>query len=199
MPRIADEHLEAKIAKTALRLWRTHGAKGLTLRSVAEHAGTTTTTVYKRFRNKEALMLALAAQVQDELTEETTSAKSIEECCRKFLGYAERHPHEYNLLWGPAWTELLGPGRPRPIKAWLLDRFAERFGGERKDYVHAYYALFLMVHGTAKLLTVTPQRPLQAELRDSCLAICNAMVANVEVLRKPLRRARNGNGRQKAG
>lgn len=195
MPRIADEHLEAKIAQAALLLWRTRGAKGLTLRSVAETAGTTTTTVYKRFRNKEALLLALTARIQEELTAETTSARTIEECCRKFLGFAERHPHEYNLLWGPAWPELLGPGRPRPIKAWLLERFAERFGGNPREYVHAYYALFLMVHGTAKLLTVTREPALQTELRDSCVAICDAMVANVDVLRKPLRNGRRSKDR----
>ncbi|MGC2697893.1 MAG: TetR/AcrR family transcriptional regulator [Candidatus Angelobacter sp.] len=192
MPRIADEHLEARITKAAQRLWRIHGAKGLTLRSVAKMAGTTTTTVYKRFRNKEALLLALAAMVQAKITTETTSAKTIEEAYRRFLGFAQRHPHEYNLLWGPAWAELLAPGRPRPIKAWLLDRFAERFGGEPKDYIHTYYALFLLVHGTANLLGVTRDRRLKAEMRNSCLAICDALVANVKVLRKPARRTQAG-------
>lgn len=185
MPRVADKHLEERITKAARELWRVRGAKGVTLRSVARAAGTTTTTVYKRFRNKEALLLALAEAVQARLTAETTSATTIEGSYRKFLDFAERHPHEYGLLWGPAWTELFEPGRPRPIKAWLLEKFAARFGGQPKDYVSAYYALFLMVHGTANLLTVTRDRRLKAEMRNNSLAICDAVVANIEVMRKP--------------
>ena len=184
MPRLADEHLEARIVQAAHRLWRTHGAKNLTLRSVARAAGTTTTTVYKRFRNKEALLLALAEMVQARITAKTTSAATIEDCYRRFLQFADQHPHEYQLLWGPAWAELLGPERPRPIKAWLLEKFAARFGGEPKDYVLSYYALFLLVHGTANLLIVTRDRRMKAEMVDSCLAICDALVANIGVLRR---------------
>jgi AcrR family transcriptional regulator len=184
MPRLADEHLEARIVQAAHRLWRTHGAKNLTLRSVARAAGTTTTTVYKRFRNKEALLLALAEMVQARITARTTSAATIEDCYRRFLQFADEHPHEYQLLWGPAWAELLGPERPRPIKAWLLEKFAARFGGEPKDYVLSYYALFLLVHGTANLLIVTRDRRMKAEMVDSCLAICDSLVANIGVLRR---------------
>jgi AcrR family transcriptional regulator len=185
MPRTADQKLEARIAHAAWQLWRTRGAKGVTLRAVAKAAGTTTTTVYKRFRNKEALLVALAALVQAKMTAEVTAAATIEEAYRRFLAFAERHPHEYSLLWGPAWSELLGPGRPRPIKAWLLDQFADRFGGKPEDYVRAYYALFLMAHGTATLLAVTRNRRTRTEMRESCLVICDTLVANIGVLRKP--------------
>jgi AcrR family transcriptional regulator len=184
MPRLADEHLEARIVKAAHRLWRTHGAKNLTLRSVARAAGTTTTTVYKRFRNKEALLLALAEMVQARITARTTSAATIEDCYRRFLQFADQHPHEYQLLWGPAWAELLGPERPRPIKDWLLEQFSARFGGKPKDYVLNYYALFLLVHGTANLLIVTRDRRMKAEMVNSCLAICDALVGNIGVLKK---------------
>lgn len=184
MPRVADRTLEARIVKAAHRLWRLHGSSGFTLRAVARIAGTTTTTVYKRFRNKEALLIALAELVQRKITARTTSAPTIEESYRRFLRFAEQHPHEYHLLWGPAWTELLGPGRPRPIKEWLLDKFAARFGGKPKDYVLNYYALFLLVHGTANLLIVTRDRQTKAEMIDSCLAVCDALVANIEVLRR---------------
>src|SRR5438270_506921 len=183
MPRTADQSLEAKIVKAAHRLWRLHGSKSLTLRAVAVAAGTTTTTVYKRFHNKEALLLALAELVQTRLTERTTSAATIEESYRRFLKFADQHPHEYQLLWGPSWAELLGPKRPRPIKSWLLEKFAARFGGEPGEYVLSYYALFLLVHGTANLLIVTRDRRMKAEMMNSCLAICDALVGNIGVLK----------------
>jgi len=184
MSRLADGHLEARVVEAARRLWRTHGAKSVTLRLVARTAGTTTTTVYKRFRNKEALLLALAESVQARLTARTTSAATIEDSYRRFLNFADQHPHEYELLWGPSWAELLGPKRPRPIKTWLLEKFAARFGGEPRDYVLSYYALFLLVHGTANLLIVTRDRRMKAEMMNSCLAICDALVANIGVLKR---------------
>lgn len=191
MPRLADEHLEARIVEAARKLWQVRGGKSLTLRSVARAAGTTTTTVYKRFRNKEALLLALAESVQARITARTTSAATIEDCYRRFLQFADEHPHEYKLLWGPAWAELLGPERPRPIKVWLLEKFAARFGGDPQGYVLNYYALFLLVHGTANLLIVTRDRRMKAEMVNSCLAICDALVANTKVLKKPRRAKRS--------
>lgn len=184
MPRTADRSLDVKIVKAAHCLWQLHGSKSLTLRAVAIAAGTTTTTVYKRFRNKEALLLALAELVQARITAKTTSAPTIEESYRRFLKFADQHPHEYHLLWGPAWSELLGPGRRRPIKEWLLGKFAARFGGNPGNYVLCYYALFLLVHGTASLLIVTRDRRTKEEMINSCLATCDALVANVEVLRR---------------
>jgi len=192
MPRIADQHLEAKIVRAALRLWRVHGAKSLTLRSVARAAGTTTTTVYKRFRNKDALLVALAELVQAKITAKTTTAATIEQAYRQFLAFVEKHPREYSLLWGPAWPQLYGPGRTVPIRDWMLDKFAARFGGQPKDYARAYYALFLLVHGTASLMSVGGSRRVKAEIRKSCLVICDRLVENIQVLKKP--RAEHGNG-----
>src|SRR6266852_9130183 len=79
MPPHPDQQLQERILKAAQRLWRTRGEKGLTLRAVARQSGTTTTTVYKRFRNKEALRFALAERVYQELAAETTSAPTLKE------------------------------------------------------------------------------------------------------------------------
>src|SRR5258708_13558598 len=128
MPRIAEKNLEERILAAAQRLWRERGEKGLTLRAVAVIAGTTTTTVYKRFHDKDALLLALALRVQSKLTAESTSPATIEESYPRFLRFPQRHPQEYRLLWGPVWTALYSPVRPRPIRAWLLAKFAERVG-----------------------------------------------------------------------
>src|SRR5258708_896320 len=141
MPRTADQHLQERIVKTAHRLWRSRGEKRLTLRTIAREAGTT--TVYKRFRNKEALRLALAKRIFAQLTAETTSASTVEQVYRRYLKFAERHPQEYKLLFGTMWTEILGVAGRRPVKKWLLAQLAQRFGGKPGDYQPAYYALFL--------------------------------------------------------
>jgi AcrR family transcriptional regulator len=184
MPRTADQHLQERILDAAQRLWRTKGEKGLTLRAVARRAGTTTTTVYKRFRNKEALRYALAERVYRQLTAESTSIKKLTDIYRRHLHFAESHPREYQLLFGPVWTEIFAPGRPRPITEWLLAQLAEKFGGKPQDYLQFHFALFLITHGAASMVAAAPRSPANLALHKTCVAVCDAMVANVPLFRK---------------
>src|ERR1051325_6368966 len=94
MPPHADQLLEERILKAAQRLWRTRGEEGLTLRAVAKEAATTTPTVYKRFRNKEALMIGVAMRIRSQLNEALFAAKSVQQVYRVYLRFAEEHPHE---------------------------------------------------------------------------------------------------------
>src|SRR5215813_8787618 len=127
MPPIADKHLEERILKTAQRLWRTHGEDGLTLRAVARGAGTTTPTLYKRFRSKKALRMALAYRIREELNAQLFSSPTLEDVYRRYLRYAEENPHEYELL-RMSWGHFFSPGSPRPGRAWALAQLAGRFG-----------------------------------------------------------------------
>src|SRR5690349_17916901 len=123
MPRTADEGLEQRILDSAQRLWRARGDTGLTLRAVAHAAGTTTTTVYKRFRNKQQIRFALAERVQRSIAKTVSGSTSIENACRRYLRFAENHPREYQLLFGPGWTQVIGKDRPRPTKEWFQNQF----------------------------------------------------------------------------
>ena len=183
MPRIADQHLEERILRTAQRLWRDRGDIGLTLRTIAREAGTTTTTVYKRFRNKEALRFAMAQQIYQQLSGEIISSPTLEDIHRRYLRLAERHPREYRLLFGPIWTKILGSGSDRPVKKWLLAELAKRFGGKPEAYEQAYYAFFLTVHGAASLLTSTHDSPGNVEMRKNCIAVCDTFLKNIGIFR----------------
>src|SRR5579864_2302261 len=185
MPRTADPRLHKKIIQAAHRLWHARGDKGLTLRAVARAAGTTTTTVYKRFRNKEEIRLALAEHVRAKLVGEITAAPTLEESYRRYLNYARKHPREYNLLAGPLWEQVLGPGRPRPAKTWLEAQLAERFGGSAQDYEPIYYALFLLSHGAASLLSVAQRGPAKKEMEENCISICDQLLKNIQAFRRP--------------
>lgn len=179
MPPTPDKHLEERILKAAQRLWKTQGEKGLTLRAVARKAGTTTPTVYKRFRNKEALRLALAHRIREELTDDVLSSPSIEQFYRRFLAYVEAHPREYELL-GAYWGHFYST--PRPVRSWLLAQLTARFGGQPEDYPAVYDAIFLLCHGASTLLTSAPNRGTLQATQDICVKVCDKLVENVAML-----------------
>lgn len=182
MPPIPDRHLEDRILKAAQRLWRTRGKKGLTLRAVAREAGTTTPTIYQRFRNKEALQLALALRFRNALNAELFSSSSLEEACRRYLLYAETHPHEYELL-GISWTRLGPQDGARPGRAWLLSQLAARFGGQPEEYASMFYPLLLLLHGAATLLTAEGNPAVHDEIRESCTRTFDKFMQHVAIFR----------------
>lgn len=181
MPRTVDQGLEKRVIRAAQRLWRARGEKGLTVRAVAREAGTTTTSLYKRFRNREALLLALAEGVREHATALITSSANVQQAYRRYLDFAERHPHEYKLFWGPTWPELLKPGRPRPVRSWFLTTLARQFGGKPEKYVLVYDTLFLLSHGAATLLAVSRNARANAGIKKSCLAACDRLIDNIEI------------------
>ena len=175
MPPHADLQLEERILKAAQKLWRMRGERGLTLRAVAREAGSTTPTVYKRFRNKQAILNTMALRIRAQLNEYLFAAASIEEVCQHYLKFAEEHPHEYQLLLH-SWGDIFHPGQPRPGRAWLMTEFAKRFGGNPEDYALPVYALFLLSHGAATLLSIPADELSRAELRSSFLAASETII-----------------------
>lgn len=182
MPPHADQQLPERILKAAQRLWRTRGAHGLTLRAVAREAGTTTPTVYKRFRNKQDLQVALARRFQSRLNEALVATPTIEDLSRTYLKFAEENPHEYQLLYS-MWTDVFHPEMPRPARALLMSQLATRFGGKPEEYGRAFYALFLLTHGAATLLTVPGDKVAHDEVRENFFSITATFFDNIELFR----------------
>jgi len=183
MPPIPDRNLEQRIVNAALRLCRARGEKGLTLRAVARAAGTTTPTVYKRFRNKEALRIALARHVRQELLDEVFASSRLEEVYRRYLRFGEERPKEYGLM-AAVWSEVFSAEEAeRPGEVWFRERLAERFGGSPEEYTRAYYAFLLLCHGTASVINMAPDKSVRERLRENCIAIGDALMQNVNILR----------------
>lgn len=182
MPPVADRHLEERILKAARRLWRAHGDEGLTLRAVAHAAGTTTPTLYKRFRSKEAIRLALASRLREELNAELFGSSTLEEVCRGYLRYAEANPHEYELL-QMYWGHFFAPGSPRPMRVWVLAQLAARFGGKPESYELLFDTCFLLCHGTATLLVLSDDQRQRKAMHEACLRACDKLLENVSILR----------------
>src|SRR5215472_2952820 len=188
MPRPVDQGLEKRILQAAQRLWHARGDKGLTLRAVAREARTTTTTVYKRFRNKEDLRFALAEQARRNLAKATIGAVRVQDVYRLYLRFAENHPREYRLLFGPSWVHVIGATRPRPVREWLRAKLAERFGGVPDDYSDLFDALFLLMHGAASMIAVAPKSRANKEAERACISICDRLLKNVQIFRPEVHR-----------
>jgi len=182
MPPIPDKQLEERILMAARRLWREQGETGLTLRGVAHAAGTTTPTVYKRFRNKEAIRLALALRVRAELIADVFASSSLEEVCQRYLAYAEANPHEYQLL-RLSWPQFYAPGLPRPGRVWVSAQMAARFGGPPGDYGQIVDALFMLCHGASSLLIVEGDKVAHEAMREACIKTCDRILEHLEIFR----------------
>ncbi len=150
MPRHPDPHLEERILKVAHHLWSKDGGKGLTLRAVALAAGTTTPTVYKRFRNRDELVRALLRRVQVELFELLQSCKDLEEAGEAYLDFAFSRPHEYQLFFSE-WARTPAVRQPQVNVEFVKQRLADLLGGVPDDHTGKVWVLASLLHGMASL------------------------------------------------
>ncbi|MFY9648030.1 MAG: helix-turn-helix domain-containing protein, partial [Terriglobales bacterium] len=99
MARPPDPDLEDRILKAARKLWKKGAERALTMRAIAQAAGTNTPAVYRRFACREDIQRALLQRTKDEVFRQLQNAPSVEEACERYLDFAESHPHEYELYY----------------------------------------------------------------------------------------------------
>lgn len=175
MPRQADPNLEARVLHAAQKLWTTGGQKALTMRAVARVAGTNTPAVYRRFKDRRALLRALLQMHQARLAGLIRSCNSLQEVCYCLLDYALRHPREYELI---ASRIVITSHKPRPNFEYVVQKAGEWLGGEGEAYRPLIIALWSLVHGTAMLLIhdVIPEH--EATVRSAFKAAVEELVRN---------------------
>jgi AcrR family transcriptional regulator len=176
MPRKADRELEGRILEAAHQLWVKGGEKALTMRGVAKAAGTTTPTVYERFRDKREIHESLRRRAQMNLYATMQTAAVLEEFPQKYLDFAVKHQHEYELIHAD-WAVRLGREEPRPSLDLLKDRLAERLGGKPGDHTRLALSIAALAHGIAILLLAEGVHETVARnLREACSAGFEALV-----------------------
>ncbi len=177
MPRTPDANLRDRILDAAFDLWHKHGEKSLMLRAIAKAAGTTTPTVYKRFPDKEALLLAMARQVRERFAKRLISSDTLEDVSRLYLDLAVTSPHEYHLAYGRHWPQLYSLLADQPALAWAEKMLAARSGGSPDQYSVIVRGLWMLLHGTASLLSLQPKGEVADRLRQNCLAAYDRIVS----------------------
>jgi AcrR family transcriptional regulator len=175
--RIPDAKLKDRILDVAQGLLKSDGEKGVTLRAVAEAAGTTTPTVYKRFPDKAALLLALAMRERDRYVKRQMQRRSLETAAAGYLDWAIHNPHEYELIHSEHWPKVFARETGRPGRAWAQEQLAARHGGKPQDYEQLATMLWLLLHGAATLLAQQPTGEAAEEIRSQCLASVDQILA----------------------
>ena len=160
MPRQPDPDLEAKILNAAQKLWKKGGEKALTMRTVAHAAGTNTPAVYRRFRDRDAILRALLQRIRLEIADHLEGISSTEEGCERYLEYALTHPREYELFFQKEYelfhsprSQRAGVGNvDRPVRDTMRRTLTERLGGSPDQHEPLLLSLRMLVHGAAMLL-----------------------------------------------
>ena len=181
MSRPPDPTLEDRILTAASRLWKIGGEKALTLRAVAVAAGSNTPAVYRRFRDRDAILRALLQRTKLKLFKHLKAASTVEDACERYVNFAVRNPHEYQLYYlheHRLFASIKPPPRAtlnqvlqenRPVVDFMKGKLAAQLGGDPDRHTHLVLSLWAMLHGTATLLigkTILPQHA--AEMREAC-------------------------------
>jgi AcrR family transcriptional regulator len=176
LPRQADPQLEQRILDAACRLWSRGGEKSLTMRGVAKAAGTTTPTVYERYRDREDILRAVRIQTRVELFAVLTRTRSLTQACERYLEYALENPHAYEVLFD-GFAQPPSLHEPWPSFNLMRMRLAERLGGAPRKHTRLMLSLWSLMHGTAMLMIRGGVAgPLRTQMTHTCLDALEAIV-----------------------
>lgn len=175
MPRHADPDLEQRILGAASRLWARGGEKSLTMRAVASAAGTTTPTVYERYRDRGDILRALRLKTRRELFSALAQTRTLRDAIQRQLQFALDNTHAYQVLFD-------GVGKPPSLhEPWpsfnlMRERLAAEIGGAPRQHNRLMLAIWSLMHGTAMLII---RGQFEGALRTQAIHACLDMVDNI--------------------
>lgn len=176
MPRHPDPELEQRILDVACRLWARGGTKALTMRAVARAAGTTTPTIYERYRDREDLLRSVRLQTRRDLFASMSRSRTISQACERYLEFALVHPHAYETLFD-CFAQPPSLHEPWPSFNLMRQRVAQRLGGTPRQHTRLMLSLWSLMHGTAMLMIRGGvQGALRTQMRHACLDALEDMV-----------------------
>jgi AcrR family transcriptional regulator len=189
LPRQADPQLEKRILEAASRLRARGGEKALTMRAVAKAAGTTTPTVYERYRDRDDILRALRIQTRSDLFATLRDSRSLVKACEGYLEFALDHRHAYEVLYDN-FAQPPSLHEPWPSFNVLRQHLTRRLGGNPRQHTRLMLSLWSLMHGTAMLLIRGGvEDPLRTQMFHACL---DAVEAVVEETARSKNRSRSG-------
>ena len=168
MPRQPDPGLEQRILDAASRLWARGGEKALTMRAVAKAAGTSTPTVYERYRDRNDILRALRFKTRREMFAALSRTRTLRQAVQRKLQFALKHRHAYQMLMdGVAKPPLLH--EPWPSFNLMREQMAAHLGGTPRQHTRLALAVWSLTYGTAMIII---RGQFEGELRTQTLHAC---------------------------
>lgn len=176
MPRQPDPHLEKRILDAATRLWGRGGEKSLTMRAVARASGTTTPTVYERYRDRDDLLQSLRAKIRAELFATIKRTRTLHHAVERYVQFALTNSHAYEVLFdGVARPPSLY--EPWPTFNLIRQRVTERLGGKPGDHTRLMLSVWCLMHGTAMLIIRGDfEKSLRRQTVHACMDAIDAII-----------------------
>lgn len=180
MPRQPDPDLEQDILDAAVRLWARGGQSALTIRALAQEAGTTTPTLYERYHNREAILRAVRIKAREKLFASLSGARTLSEASLRYLKFAQKNRHAFSVMFdGVAAPPSLH--EPWPTFNLFLSLLAQRLGGSPRQHTRLMLALWATLHGAAELINHGRMRgALKTQMEYSCLDAIENLVRAAE-------------------
>jgi AcrR family transcriptional regulator len=160
--------LRSKLLTTAADIISRQGLKKLTMRALSYQVGVSRTAPYRHFKNKDALLLAIAEQGFNELTvryQKINRDTSIDSFSRLqniglvYIEFAIKNPGAYKLMFGHEITQHHRPAKLRSAAKETFNEylaavkaFQEDINMTSDDYAILSNYSWAAVHGLATLL-----------------------------------------------
>lgn len=147
------------------------------MRGIAKAAGTTTPTLYERYRDREEILGAVRTETRIKLFAAVSPTRSFAEACSKYLEFALEHPHAYEVLFD-RFAEPPSLHEPWPTFNLMRLRVAQRLGGDPRKHTRLMLSLWSLMHGTAMLMIRGGvSGPLRTQMVYSCLDAVESIVS----------------------
>jgi AcrR family transcriptional regulator len=147
------------------------------MRGVAKAAGTTTPTLYERYRDRDDILRAVRIQTRVELFAALSRTRSITQACERYLEFALEHPHAYEMLFD-GFAQPPSLHEPWPSFNLMRLRLTERLGGTPRKRTRLMLSVWSMMHGTAMLMIRGGVAgPLRPQMIHSCRDAVEAIIA----------------------
>jgi AcrR family transcriptional regulator len=121
------------------------------MRAVAKAAGTTTPTVYERYRDRDDILKALRLKTRSDLFRSLSRTRTLRHAIEHYLEFALDNPHAYEVLFD-------GVGRPPSLQEpWpsfnlMRDRLCMQLKRSGREHNRLMLAIWSLMHGTAMLV-----------------------------------------------
>lgn len=160
--------LQAALLRTAGKMLEKEGVEALKLREVARRAGVSHNAPYRHFRQREALLAALAAEGFEWLGVAQARADGLRGMGEAYVDFALAHPQRFRLMFGGQ-VAIARHARLREVASRTFDGLSGALAArlpEAQGARVASVAAWALVHGLAVLL-MGDRIPLGGRKRDA--------------------------------